>query len=117
MQKEAAKTLGLRCVKALNPSVTFRNPSGLFEIEGDGRVDTLSYTLYFPEMYLIEILRWPFVVIETSEKAHSTEKLKRLLPSLIVEIVWRATRPPSTPAISPNAFHQNFEIAIFVECN
>ena len=41
-------------------------------IEGQRRVDT-PQTSYFPEIHLIEILRWPFVVVETLEKAHLTE--------------------------------------------
>jgi len=44
----------------------------LFKIQGDRRVDTLHIS-YSPEMHLIEILRWPFVVIETSIKVHRFE--------------------------------------------
>ena len=40
-------------------------------IQTDQRVDTPPHTSYFPEMHLIEILRWPFVVIETSKRAQS----------------------------------------------
>jgi hypothetical protein len=38
--------------------------------------------------------------------------MKGLLPFLIVESDWRATNAPFTPAISPDTFNQNFEIAI-----
>jgi hypothetical protein len=38
--------------------------------------------------------------------------LKGLVPFLIVESEWRAANPLLTPTISPNIFHQSFEIVI-----
>ena len=39
----------------------------------DQRVDTTPHTLYFPQMHMTGILRWPFIVVEISEKAKSIE--------------------------------------------
>jgi len=64
-------------------------------------------TSCFPEMHLIENSIWPFVVIETSGRAHSIERASTLL---IAKRYWRATNP--TPTISPNISNKNFEIAI-----
>ena len=66
----------------------------------------------FPEMHLIEILRLPFVVVESSKRAHSIEKLKGLELYLIVESDWRATKPLPTFTNSLSTPNQNFETAI-----
>ena len=52
--------------------MVIRSSSVLFKTDIDQRVDATlpPKTSYFPEIYLIEILRWPLVVVETSEKAH-----------------------------------------------
>jgi hypothetical protein len=57
-----------------------RSFSALHEIQIDGRVDLPpsphAQAPYFPKMHLIEILIWPFVVVETSKKAHSIGNLE-----------------------------------------
>ena len=62
-------------------------------------------------MHLIEILRWPFVGVETSKEAR-TKKLNRLVPFLLVKSNWREARPPTTPIYFQETCNQNFGIAI-----
>ena len=77
-----------------------------FKIQSDQWSD-FPHISCFPETNLMEILRWPFVVVETSKRPHSIGMLKGLVLFLIFKSDLKGTNPPSTRIISRNPSNPN----------